>query len=143
MPLGDGGFKSFVISSSGLGGLCLGLLLSTSLLLWSSLSSGTGPRGGLCALVSASRSSSSEDELVEDEEDEEVLPSLPSASTSCADSSSFSSSSSSELNSYSEELSPEESELLLEEVELSASMRQRKDKLQATDKKNKQPAVAV
>lgn len=151
MPLGDGGFKSFVTSSSGLGGLRLGLLLITSLLLWSSLSSGTGPGGGLCALVSASPSSSSEDEVEEDEEDEEVLASLPSASTSCtvADPSSSSSSSSSELNSYSEELSPEESELLLEEDELSASVdvKQRKDELQATDKKKtknkKQPAVGV
>lgn len=126
MPLGDGGFTSST-SSLGLGGLRLGLLLISSLLPWSSLSSGTVLAGGLSALVSASLSSSSEDELEEDEEDEEVLVSLPSSSTSCpaTTSSSSSSSSSSELSSYSEdsELSPEESELAFEEAELSASAR--------------------
>lgn len=127
MPLDDGGFRSSIISSSGLGGLRLGLLLRSSLLLWSSLSSGTEPTGELGGLVSASRSSSSEDEDEEDEEDEEVLGTLTSSSTSTTATSSSSSSSSSELNSYSEDsLSAEESELALEESELSPSARKKR-----------------
>lgn len=122
----DDGLRSSIISSSGLGGLRLGL---PSLFLWSSLSSGTGPAGELGGFASASLSSSSEDEDEEDEDEEEVLGTLTSSSMStAAASSSSSSSSSSELNSNSEEssLSAEESELALEESELSSFAKNKK-----------------
>lgn len=132
---GDEGFRSSINSFLGLGGLCLALLLISSLLLCSCLSSETGRAGGL--LASASSSSSSEDELEEDEEDEEAWAVLPFSSTSCEDDrSASSSSSSSEVLSYSEEsgLSDEDSELDLDEDELSASKRNshRNDYLQKT-----------
>lgn len=127
LGLGDGGLRSWVSSSSGLGGLPLILLLSSSLILWSSFSFRTGATGedGASILISLSSSSEDEDddeeddvEDDEDDEDEELWSFLLLDSLSCVAKTlaSTSSSSSSELISYSEEseLAEEESELALE-----------------------------
>lgn len=123
---GDGGFRSS-ITSLGLGGLRLCLLLNSSLFLLSSLSSSTGPAGGFSDEASGSPPSSSEVEDDEDDEDddedEDVAASLASCSMSSATalSSSPSLSSSSELSSYSEKSSLSAEELALDDAELPAS----------------------